>query len=400
MPLYRFRVSDTAGAVSEVLIEGDSQTDATRRVQRRGLVPVRFLGEGAEGGRAGGGWRLGGGLNVIDFTDRLVPLLEADIPLERALGILGEGSEDSQETQVVNDLRRGLHEGRKLSQLIRDRGQMFPREYASVVEAGEEAGALPQVMGELRRFLNEGREFRAFLISSSLYPLVVLSVSLAMVGVLLGVVVPKFAGVLMSAGRDLPPSTQFLVTLSDLVRGYWWIAPVVLAVVLVLVRQLRHEGKVRRQFDDLMLRLPLMRHLVLLGDLSRMARTMSILMRSGVHLLETVSIGARVLRNTRLRDSIAGLGSGLRQGERLSKAFSGSRLIPPFFVRMLAVGEETGSVETMLERVADRYEEEVRRLVKRLLGLFEPIVIVVLGLCVAGIVVSMFLAIMDIQGEF
>jgi type II secretory pathway component PulF len=139
---------------------------------------------------------------------------------------------------------------------------------------------------------------------------------------------------------------------------------------------------------------------VLLGDLSRMARTMSILMRSGVHLLETVSIGARVLRNTRLRDSIAGLGSGLRQGERLSKAFSGSRLIPPFFVRMLAVGEETGSVETMLERVADRYEEEVRRLVKRLLGLFEPIVIVVLGLCVAGIVVSMFLAIMDIQGEF
>jgi type II secretory pathway component PulF len=154
MGLYRFKVSDAAGAVRDLLIEGDSQTDATRRVQRRGLLPLAFLGEGggASAGREGG-WR--NRFDVVDFTDRLVPLLEANIPLERALAIVGEGGDDSFATQLVGDLRRGLHEGRRLSELIRDRGRLFPRLYASIVQAGEEAGALPQVMGQLRSFLVE-----------------------------------------------------------------------------------------------------------------------------------------------------------------------------------------------------------------------------------------------------
>ena len=399
MPLYKFKTSDAGGKVGELLIEGDSQADATRRLHRRGVIPLEFLGEGSLSSGRGRGFSLGSRFDVIDFTDRLVPLLEADIPLERALGILGEGLDKPFTARVVSDMRRGLHEGRKFSQLIRDRGHLFPRLYSSVVEAGEEAGALPQVMAELRRFLNESRELRSFVVSASIYPIVVLTVSLGMVGILLGVIVPRFAAVLKSAGRDdLPASTELLLNASYVVRDFWWAIPILLGILVLLIREFREDGRLRRVYDEFVLRVPVIRHMVLMSNLARMARTMAILMRSGVHLLQTVSIAARVLQNVTLRQSISGLAAELRQGQRLSHALGHSRFIPQYMLRMLAVGEETGAVEQMLDRVADGYETRLRRLIRRCLSLFEPAVIVLLGLVVAGIVVTMFLAIMDMQG--
>lgn len=398
MPLYKFRTSDAGGKVGELLIEGDSQADATRRLHRRGVIPLEFLGEGSLSSRRGRTFSFGRRFDVIDFTDRLVPLLEADIPLERALGILGEGLDNRFTGRVVSDMRRGLHEGRKFSQLIRDRGQLFPRLYSSVVEAGEEAGALPQVLAELRRFLNESRELRSFVVSASIYPLVVLTVSLGMVSILLGVIVPRFASVLQSTGRPPPASTQILMNASLAVRDFWWVFLVLFVAVVLLLREFREDGRLRRVYDEFVLHVPVIRNMVLMSNLARMARTMAILMRSGVHLLQTVSIAARVLQNMTLRQSISGLAAELRQGQRLSHALGHSRFIPPYMLRMLAVGEETGGVEQMLDRVADGYETRLRRLIRRCLSLFEPAVIVLLGLVVAGIVVTMFLAIMDMQG--
>jgi len=400
MAIYRFKVSDKAGKVTELLVEGDSQADATRRLQRRGLLPLEFLGEGSLAGRWRAGLRLRQRFDLIDFTDRLVPLIEADIPLERALGIVGEGTENKYSARVVADLRRGLHEGRKFADLIRDRGHIFPRLFASVVDAGEEAGALPAVMSELRRFLNESREFRAFVVSAAVYPLFILAASLVMLGVLLGVVVPRFAAVLQSTGRDLPPSTQLLLRVSELATTFWWLVPLVAAAVAYLFFQLRKDGKVRAFYDRMILSVPFAGKMVLFANLARMSRTMSILMRSGAHLLDTVTIAGRVVQNLTLRQSISGLAGELRQGQRLSNALGHSRFIPPFMLRMLAVGEETGAVETMLERVAERYETDVKRMVKRLLSLFEPVVIICLGAFVAIVVFTMFLAIMEMQDAF
>ncbi|MFW6367392.1 MAG: type II secretion system F family protein [bacterium] len=399
MPLFRFKVSDAEGHVSAQLIEGDSQTDARRRLHRRGFRPLEFLGEGTDSAGGSGGKRRSK-FDVVEFTDRLVPLLQADVPIERALGILAEGESNPTNAEVIRDLRRGLHEGRKLSQLIRDRGPMFPRLYASVVEAGEEAGALAEVMAELRRFLSDRREFQAFLVSASIYPLIVLLVSLIVMGVLLGFIVPKFAEVIINSGQTVPMSTQLLMNISDTVRRLWWLVPAAVVGFVVLLRALRREGLARRRFDALILKVPLLSRIVLLSDLSRLCRTLSILMRSGVHLLNTVTIGTRILQNSVLRESIGGLAGELRQGQRLSAAFSQSPLIPPFMLRMIGVGEETGAVETMLQRVAERYEQDLKQTLNRIVSLLEPILIVILGLIVAFIVVSMLFAIMDIQGGF
>jgi type II secretory pathway component PulF len=396
MALYKYKVSDVAGKISELLIEGDSQADAARRIQRRGLMPLDFLGEGSKT-QQGGGW-FAPKLNVAEFTERLVPLLQANITLERALGIVGDDNDNPVLAETVGDLRRGLHEGKKFSQLIRDRGRTFPQLYSGVVEAGEEAGALPQVMGELRRFLSESQELRSFIISSSVYPLFIAFTGVVMMVVVLGVIVPRFATALAGAGVE-SMATTILLGVSSFFRNYWWLSLVLLALVIYVVTQLRKEGSALRiRYDHWILRVPLAGRLVLYANVARLCRTMAILMRSGVHLLNTVVIANRVVQNQAISQSIVGLSGELRQGQRLSAALSKSEYIPSLMLKMIAVGEETGSVETMLERVADRYEEDMKRLVKRLLSLFEPAIIICLGLGVGAVVLLMFMAMMDMQG--
>ena len=396
MPLFKYKVSDASGTISELVMEGSSQADASRRIQRRGLIPLEYLGEGTLTQQTQGVF--GKKLDVVEFTDRLVPLLEANIPLERSLGIIGEDNEDPVLQQTANDLRRGLHEGRKLSELIRERGRTFPQLYAGVVEAGEEAGALAQVMGELRRFLLESKELKSFIISSSIYPAFICLTGIIMLCVVLGVIIPKFATALAGAGIK-SAATDFLLALSGLLSSYWWLSLVFIVLVVIAIRGIRKEDSwIRLKYEALVLSIPVVKKLVLFSNIARLCRTMAILMRNGVHLLNTVAIANRVIQNKIISQSIGGLAGELRQGQKLSTSLSKSPYIPNLMLKMLSVGEETGSVETMLERVADRYETDLRTLVKRLLSLFEPIVIVALGLGIGTIVTIMFMAIMDMQG--
>jgi general secretion pathway protein F len=403
MPLFKFKVADASGQVQELLIEGDNQNDATRRVQARGAIPIEFLGIGdssaSEGG--GGGWGLRRKFDAADFTDRLVPLLEADIPLEKALSIIEDTAESEQERQLVAGLRRGLHEGKRFSVLVRNRGRYFPRMYASIVEAGEEAGALPRVLAQLRDFLKMSREMKNFLISSSIYPVFVLVVCFAVMIILLAIVVPKFATVLVSTAGEPEGSMAILLAMSDALTSYWWLSIVFIGIVIFLFREITvKDGPIKRQWDDIVLKLPLLGKMVVLANIGRQVRTMSILMKSGVHLLDTVKISARVLQNHRMRASIDGLASGLRRGERLSQALAKSEFVPKLVIRMLNVGEETGATDEMLARVADRYDEDLKQTIKRLLAWFEPLVIILLGGVVGSIVMMLFLAVMDMQQSF
>lgn len=396
MAIFRYKVSDARGTVSEQTAEGESQAEATRRLQRRGLVPLEFLGEGlaAAGGPAAGRWFRR--FNVLDFIERLTPLVEAHIPLERALGIIAAGLADRPDAAtVVQDLRKGLHEGRKFSQLLRDRNRLFPGMVASVVEAGEEAGALPAVLADLRRFLNENRELRTTMLTASIYPAVIVAVSLAVLGILLGVIIPKFAAILQGSGMKLAWSTKLLLGLSELVRGWWWLLPVLVAGAVLFFWRSRHDERIRAWRDRALLRLPLVRAFILCSNLARMTRTMSILMRSGVPLLDTVAIAARVVENAEIRRSLTGIGGELRQGQRLSAALGGNPFIPPYLLSMLVMGEESGDVPGMLERVAERYETDLRGLIRKILALFEPAMIIFIAAIVALIVIAMFIALIN-----
>ena len=401
MPLFRYKVSDSAMQISEQLIEADSQDDAVRRLQRRGLMPMKFLGgQAAAAGAASSGESrelFRKRFDIVDFTDRLVPLLEAHVPLERALGIVAEGIDHAGQRAIVDSLRKGLHEGRRFSAMLRDRGGIFPPLYVSLAEVGEEAGALPQMMADLRKFLMEKRELKSYMISVSIYPVVVFAVSMLVLGVLLGVIVPRFASVFDVTGGGIQGPMRYLMAASVFIRSYWWTVLLAMAGAVGTGIYLSRRPEFRDKWDALLLKIPGVRRLVILSNLARMTRTMAILMRSGVHILDTVKISSRVLQNHAVRQSVSSVALDLRKGERLADALARSRYMPSTMIRMLAIGEETGEVDMMLEKLGEGYERDLRNLIQRALSLVEPALILSLGLVVALIVVSMFMAILDVQ---
>ena len=395
MPLFRFKAADKSGSVIETVIEGESQNDAVRRLRMRSLTPIDFLGEG-ESEKSSKGIFRGGGFKVVDFTERLVPLLEAGIPLEKSLAIIEETMERQQDANFIRDMRQGLHEGRKFSQLIRDRGNMFPRLYANVVEVGEEAGALPLVLKQLQTYLAERKEMRSYVVSASIYPMAIAFVCFGVVMFLLGFIVPKFGKILAKGKKEPAAVTQFLLDLSWMVQNYWYVIILAVATIIFIPIYLSRNETYREHFDSFLLKIPLLGKIIVTSNVSTLVKTLSVMLKSGVHLLQAVQISARVIPNSVVRNSISTVASRLRQGEKLSHALSQSEYLPKLVIKMLAVGEETGNVEDMMERVGSRYDSDLKAKIKNLLNLFEPAVIVCLGGIIAFIVVTMFLAISDI----
>ncbi|MFA4943204.1 MAG: type II secretion system F family protein [Lentisphaeria bacterium] len=397
MPQFKFRAADPEGRVADLLIEGDGEADALARLRARGCLPLQSLGP-AENLATAGGFPWGRqSFDACDFTARLEPLLRAHIPLERALGILADGTERPADRQLVRDLRRGLHEGKKLSALIRGQGRRFPDFYANLIEAGEESGALTEVVGELRRFLGDRRELRDFLITSSIYPAILLSVTFGVIILLFTVFLPRFAKLFQTMGRPLPLPTRLLLGFGQTLSALWWLWLLLAIAAALFTAAVRRGGKPRAWWDAARLRLPLLGPLGRALEIARFFRTLAVLVRNHVHLLNSVRIAARTVGNLRIAASFAGIAAELRGGSKLSGALRKSPFVPATALQMLAIGEESGDLGGMLEQVATQYEAALRQRTKRLLALFEPAVILLLAAVVLMVVLSIFLAILEMN---
>jgi general secretion pathway protein F len=399
MPLYKYRAADAAGKSSDILIEGDTQADSLTRLRQRGYTPIRFVGQvesdGSDGTQAG--LFSGKSFDVCAFTDRLSPLLRAQVQLERALGILVETTENSRMRGIIGDLRRGLHEGKKFSALIRDRGSCFPAFYANMIEAGEESGSLTVVVAELQKFLTERRRLKEFLIASSIYPVIILLVTGGVVGLLVTVFIPRFSKIFTASGKALPLPTAIMVRFSELATGLWWLWLLLFAGACVFVHLLRRGGRLRDWWDGFLIKVPMFGALLCDIDVTRFLRTMAVLTESHVHLLDAVGIAHRVLQNRAIKQSLAGISGELRGGSRLSVCLGKSTFVPKTVLQMVSIGEETGNLGGMLREASDFYEEAIRDRIKRLLALFEPAVILFLAGIVLLVVSSVFFAILELN---
>ncbi|MPM56632.1 putative type II secretion system protein F [bioreactor metagenome] len=394
MAKLRYLVLDSGGRRREVEVEASGDAAARRQLRRQRTMVIRPLGESS--GRRKFRLRPAKPFDVYTFTCRLTPLLAAGIPLEHGLAVLEEGC-GKEEAEVVRKLRRGLHEGKKFSQLTREMPEYFPPLFSGLIESGEESGCLPEVAAELRRFLKESREFREFVLTSSIYPAIVVSVTLLVIVLLFTVFIPRFAKIFEELGREMPLLTRAMLGIGNFMEAVWWFWPLLIAGAVLFYRKSAKQGKLKRWKDRMALKLPLVGGIVTAIQTGRFLRTLSIMVKNHVQLLSAVRVSRRVIGNGEVRESFSGVEEELRGGGRLSAILGKSPYMPQGTVAMLKIAEESGELGEMLERIAEESEEETRVRVKRLLAFLEPGIILVLAGVVLLVVLSIFLAIMEMN---
>lgn len=398
MGMYRYKASDKAGKVIEVSIEADNAQESLRRLRGRGLNPLESFGEGGSVGAKGRGiFKRKASFNVYQFIDRLVPLLKAHIQLHRALGIMAEGTEDKNQKEIILSLKRGLNEGKKLSELVRAKPEYFPSICANLIEAGEESGALIEVMIELKHFLDYKKETAEFMITSSIYPAIIIFVTFIVIVLLFTVFVPRFTKIFFDMGKALPLPTQMMVWISNIMTGFWWLWLIIIAGVSFAIVKVRRDEKGRVWWDKKMLKLPLIGGIINVMEIGRFTKTLAVLIKNNVHLISTVNIASKVLENKELKLSLVSINADLKGGKKLSKALSKSPYVPRIVLQMLEIGEESGNMGEMLGDVAEQLEKDMKLKIKRLLALFEPACILFLAVVVLTVVISIFLAIMEMN---
>jgi len=395
MSVYRYIAVSPGAKPSEVLIEAENEKEALSKLRSRQLSPIRYCGEvGEDGGKRFSLRRKR--IDTFEFTRQLSPLLDSYIPLERALGIIADSTKEKDQRDFVNSLRQGLHEGKKFSELVRQHGKLFPGYYANLIESGEETGCLPDVVRELHKFMGESKELKDFVVSSSIYPLAILSVTLIVTILLFTVFVPRFSKIFIDMGRDLPPT---MVMLTDVGTFMLWS---LLAIPLgflawLLLRHFFGAAELRWHWSKILLKIPLLGQVMIDLEMCKYIRTLSILIANHVEIIRTVRIAGRIISNPVIARSFDGVDRKLKGGDKLSGAFRDNPYLPHSLTPMLRVGEESGTVGEMLIKIAGNLENDTRLKIKRLLSLFEPAVIVFLALVVLVVVVSIFVAMMEIN---
>lgn len=395
MALYKYLAAAKGEQPHDMLIEADNEKEALSKLRSRHVMPVRFYGEVSVGG--GRLMFRRSRIDTYDFTRQLAPLLDSFIPLEKALGIIAESAVEPEQRDFVNSLRQGLHEGKKFSELVRSHGSLFPGYYANLIESGEETGCLPEVVGQLYKFMGESKELKDFIISSSIYPLAILSITLIVTVLLFTVFVPRFAKIFQDMGREMPPSMNFLLGVSAFASWAWWLIPCAAVGIWTGLKRFFGAEAFHYNYSKFLLSLPLFGRIIIDLEMCKYIRTLSILIANHVEIIRTVKISGRIIHNPVIAKAFADIARKLKGGAKLSAALAGNRFVPSGMVPMLRVGEESGTVGEMLSRIATHLESDTRLKIKRLLSLFEPAVIVFLALVVLVVVVSIFVAMMEIN---
>ena len=396
MPLFHYKAVRPSGEVVEGELEAADEAALVRQLQQDGLLPIRT-------GRAGGGLR---GLfsrkrprigqeQVLHFTRELATLLGAGMTLDRALQILAELSDDEALAQMIAGIREKVQGGDTLSSALEAQGKTFGSLYISMVKAGEAGGVLHDVLERLADYLERSQELRESIRSALVYPTILLVVAgLSVVGLLV-FVVPQFSQMFEDMGQALPLPTQIVVAVGNALRGYWW---AILAGAFLLVAWLQSyfsRPGVKQQWDARLLRWPLLGDLIAKVETARFARTLATLLHNGLPLLTALNLVKDVIGNSVIAQSVEEATDSLKRGKGLADPLIEQQVLPPLAQQMIKVGEESGNLEPMLNKVADVFDGEVRASVKRMLTLLEPALIVGLGIIVAGIIVSILMAVLS-----
>lgn len=398
MAVFGYRVADREGRVSEGVVEAPEEGAARERLREMGYVPLRVWaargGARADAGRRWPGSQGGARRDVIPFLQGLSTLLRAGVPLDRALEMLVALFRGKAMGESAAAILRDVRAGTSLADAMRQApGDPFDRFAVQMAGAGEATGRLEDALEQTCRFLERSRDFRSGLAGSLLYPAVLLAASVLSAFVLVVYVVPRFARMFAASGVPLPLPTRLLLAASDALGRYGLYGLILAALAAAAARAALRDPGTRRSFDRWKLSWPLAGGIFASVETSRVLRSLASLLAGGVPILSAFVIAREVSGNAAVREGMEAARSRIQGGAKVADALGETTPFPEMALQMIAVGEETGRLEGMLDAVADTYEERARRSLRNVLTLLEPAVILGMGLLVGFIVFAMLLAV-------
>ena len=406
MPTFFYKATNTSGKIETGSLDVNTKQAALQKLERMGLFPLKVSDNRSQTRESN--WqnidvsrflpsRRVSGQHVLDFTDKLATLLRSGLPLAKALNLLIETTEHEPMRDIIRQVLKDVSAGKAFAEALAKHPKVFERLYVNMVKTGEAAGVLEQVLEHIRLYLQKRQELRSFLITSLIYPSILGFTGLGTVLVLVFFVLPRFQAVFDQVGQELPGITQFLVDVTSFLAAYKWIILAVLIIGWIFFRRWKNTEEGHLRWDRFKLRMPLMGKIFTEIEVSRFSQTLGILLRSSVSLLEAMSIVREIAENKVFQKAMDPIIKGIKKGQGMSMPMVQSGVFPRMAVHLVTVGEETGTLGEMFTKIADIYQANLEKTIKRFLSLFEPVMILIMFVVVGLIVAAMLMAVTSLS---
>jgi type IV pilus assembly protein PilC len=395
---FVYKVRDKGGRLVQGSLEAQNEQLVVSKLREMGYVPLSIAPKSRSTFSREINLRPSkvGLKDVAVFSRQLATMLASGLSILRALMILAEQTESKALAEVIGEVKLDIEHGLSLSQAVAKHPDVFPPIYLAMVRAGETGGVLDAVMLRLANTLEKQLELRGKIKSAMTYPIAVAGIVVLILAAMLLFIVPTFKSMYDDLGGTLPLPTRMLINASGLVTKTWWLLALLAAGGVVLFRRWVATPEGRLTFDRFKLRLAVFGPLLRKTALARFSRTLASLIRSGVPIMQSFEIVGETAGNAVVAEAVTKARERVRLGESISDSLSGADVMPPMVVQMIAVGEETGAVDDMLDKIADFYDREVEATVNSLTSLIEPLLMVFMGASVGGMVVALYMPMFQI----
>ncbi len=401
MPTFAYTGRTRAGQTVSGERVADSMDAATAALRREQInvtriTPTKAGKDDVKKEKVGRSGKKVAAKNLAVFTRQFSVMIDAGLPLVQCLDILGSQEEDKNFAFVIGATRMDVESGASLADAMRKHPKTFDPLFTNMIAAGEAGGILDTILKRLATYIEKAVKLAGQVKSAMIYPIAVVVIAGAVVGVILWKVIPTFAALFSGLGADLPMPTRVVIALSDNLVNYFPFLAVGGGAAAYGFKQYYATAKGRRVIDSITLKMPVLGNIMRKIAVARFCRTLSTLISSGVPILDGLEITAKTAGNAIVEDAIMATRKSIERGETIAAPLKDTKVFPAMVTQMIGVGEATGALDTMLAKIADFYEEEVDTAVAGLLTLLEPIMIAVLGIVVGGIVIAMYMPIFDL----
>ena len=392
---YKYQAFDAQGKLQNGQLNAETEKEALRILRGKNLTPVKIQ----ESKQATDSIRRKKITNndLLDFTNGLCTLVEARVPIDKALRLLDGITESPAMKELVLSLLRDVKEGKSLADAMESHPTVFSKMYINIVRAGEEGGILHDLLPDLAEFLDTSAKTRQAIVSAMIYPIVLLATGVISVFLLLVFVVPQFAAMFEDAGTEIPPSAAFLLSLSDFVQSYGYLFIVFVVLLVFLWRRLDKDPVTKLKKDNFLLSLPLVGTLILYKECAVFSRTLGTLLGAGIPLIRGLRVSREVVVNTVLTKHLTDVEEDVRGGAGLGISIEKTGSFPTLLHQLVAVGEESGRTSDILLKSATTFDNYVRNQMSALVSALQPALIIFLAIAVGGITITMLSAVFSMN---